>query len=193
MLSKQAHANAREAPPPHPPALRRCLLCVTFTAHALISSRLISSPGAPTPLSQLVYDPLTTFRPAADSHLPQPTPPSHVWVRQRQDDTIFLLPEALAAQEVEVAAGAAGSVEAHPDAGSGGGNGVLVELPPGEGCEGDEDEDEEGGEEEEASDPFSSPAMRAGRGGVSTTVEVSEALLFLVLCWSRSRRVQAGH
>lgn len=34
-----------------------------------------------------------------NSQLPLPTPLPHVWVRQRQDDTIFLLPEALAHTE----------------------------------------------------------------------------------------------
>lgn len=57
-------------------------------------------------IAQLIYDPLAIFQPASaaatrsrigetDDRRPQSASPAHVWARQREDDTIFLAPEAL--------------------------------------------------------------------------------------------------
>jgi len=82
---------------------------------------------------------------------------------------------------------AAGTGEAHRDAGSGEDSGVVVELPPGEGCEGDEEQDAEDGEEEEASGSFLSPA-RPGWGGAPTAIEVSATFIhFNILACSKER------
>lgn len=113
----------------NPPPFNVCLdLTVSSTppVHALISQL--------SRLSQLVYDPLATFRPLGDDHHHRSTSPSHVWARQRQDDTVFLLPEAFAGKEIDLAA-----VMNDPDVGSAD-SGVIMMIPPGEGGE----EEEEG-------------------------------------------------
>lgn len=94
-------------------------------------------------LTQLAYDPLVVFTPPLDNssnhnnqHHPDSKPPQHVWVRQRQDDTFFLLPEALAAKEIDVAAAAV----ADCDRAGGKDEGVFVTIPPGEGSREEEEE-----------------------------------------------------
>lgn len=93
-----------------------------------------------------MYDASVIFKPpvAAAAHLTtgetddsgsRSTPPAHAWVRQRQDDTIFLLPEALV--------GAGDSTMVDPDA-VGEQGGVFVAMPRGEV---DEHADEDGNEE----------------------------------------------
>lgn len=66
-------------------------------------------------ITQLMYDPLAIFQPAqaaaatgsgtgdTDDGRPHSASPAHVWTRQREDDTVFLAPEALVDSEHMVA------------------------------------------------------------------------------------------
>lgn len=123
----------------------------------------------------MVYDPLVIFTPADNNNNnnnPDSRPPQHVWVRQRQDDTLFLVPEALAAKEIDGAA----AVKDCVGAGSEEGKGVIVTIPPGEGPE----EEEEGA----ATLAFSAAAAAGGEWRVAPSDgEVSEVLLWCaVVC-----------
>lgn len=84
--------------------------------------------------TQLIYDPLAIFQPAlaaathsgtegTDDRRPCSASPTHVWARQREDDTIFLAPEALvdSAKVVAVGSDAVGATE-----------GALVTMTSGE-------------------------------------------------------------
>lgn len=73
-----------------------------------------------------------------------------MWSRQRQDDTVFLLPEALATKETDLAAVLDGPGVARAD------KGVIVTMPPGEGSE----------EEEGSIGGLESWSPGAGYGGV---------------------------
>lgn len=116
----------------------------------LTSMRLCALEFAPLP--QLIYDPLAILKPAltaaapsdtaahsetakesADDHQSRPTTSAHFWVQQRQNDTIFLLPKALAGPRDAVAVDP-GVVNDE--------RGVFVTLSPGEA--GGEDEGDEG-------------------------------------------------
>ncbi|CAM9323533.1 unnamed protein product, partial [Ectocarpus fasciculatus] len=81
---------------------------------------------------KVVYDSKAVFTPTPDDQLPHSTPPADFWVRQRQDETFFLMPEALAGKEMDMA-----TVADFPDLGSKEG-GVIVSM-----LLGDEYDDEE--------------------------------------------------
>lgn len=92
-----------------PPAHVRIHFPVAYLSLLAVSIYAPSYPSlslSRVPLPQMMYDSSVVFRPTTDDNdnRPPSTPLAHVWVRQRQDDTAFLLPEALAGEEIDTAA-----------------------------------------------------------------------------------------
>ncbi|CAN0011735.1 unnamed protein product, partial [Ectocarpus sp. 12 AP-2014] len=81
---------------------------------------------------KVIYDSKAVFTPTPDDQLPHSTSPADFWVRQRQDDTFFLMPETLAGKQLDME-----TVADCPDLGSKE-DGLIVSM-----LLGDEYDDEE--------------------------------------------------